>query len=81
MAGRVSLIEMNPLSLSEIRNIEELPFSFNMLSAKKRSENFVISIEMLYKYLVKGFYPELYDNENLEIDSFYFDYLNTYIHS
>jgi len=76
MAGRVSIIEMSPLSVKEINNKEEKPFSIeNSLKAKSNKN----SINKLYERIIKGFYPELYDNEELTIDSFYSDYVKTYI--
>lgn len=79
LAGRVSIIEMPPLSLREIKRLEELPFVINPVINQKRYESNKISIEELYNQIVKGFYPELYDNPELSPETFYSDYVKTYI--
>lgn len=79
LAGRVSIIEMSPFSLREIRGLEELPFIINPTINQKRSKENQIAIDELYRQIVKGFYPELYDNVDLDVDTFYSDYVRTYI--
>lgn len=79
LAGRVSIIEMSPLSLREIKELKEEPFVIDPVTNKKRSEENTINIDELFDYVVKGFYPELYDNKDLEIDDFYSNYVKTYI--
>lgn len=79
LAGRVSIVEMSPLSLREIKGLEELPFVIDPYENQKRSDENRIEINDLYERIVKGFYPELYDNKNLETENFYSDYVRTYI--
>jgi len=79
LAGRVSIVEMSPLSLREIRDLEELPFVIDPSINQKRSVENKIDINELYKQIVRGFYPELYDNPSLDTDIFYSDYVRTYI--
>ncbi len=79
MAGRVGLISMEPLSLSEIKKVEEVPFSVDIGRIAKRCQAYQVQTLDLYDYIVRGFYPELYDNPDLETASFYADYLATYL--
>lgn len=79
MAGRVGLISMEPLSMSEIHRVEEVPFSIDLARASQRCETYVIETSDLYDHIVRGFYPELYDNPELETAPFYADYLATYL--
>lgn len=79
LAGRVSIINMSPLSVSEINKKEEKPFKIDLQENTKRTSSYHITIDDLYEKIVKGFYPELYDNENLDADQFYSDYVATYI--
>ena len=74
MAGRISIIEMSPFSLREIRALEEKPFE-----NEQRNKGNSVNLDQLYDYIVKGFYPELFDNEGLDSDSFYADYVRTYL--
>lgn len=77
MAGRVSIIEMSPLSLREIRSSKEEPFEIDPIKCDKRAKNNHVDINDLYDLIVKGFYPELYAGENNI--NFYDDYVKTYI--
>ena len=79
LAGRVSIVEMSPFSLREIRGLEEVPFAINPSINQRRSIENKININELYEQIVKGFYPELYDNPEIETDTFYSDYVRTYI--
>lgn len=79
MSGRVGLISMEPLSLSEINAVEESPFEIDLAAISKRCKDYMIDTNKFYEYIVRGFYPELYDNLELESASFYADYVSTYI--
>ena len=79
MSGRVGLISMSPLSLSEITNKEELPFEVDIQRIKNRTKDYLIDTNKMYEYIVRGFYPELYDNTNLKTSIFYADYVETYL--
>lgn len=79
MSGRVGLISMEPLSMSEIKNKEELPFNTNVDRAIKRCSSYMIDTNEMYEHIIRGFYPELYDNLDLETSSFYADYVSTYL--
>ena len=79
MSGRVGLISMSPLSLSEITNKEEIPFEIDIQRIKNRTKDYLIDTNKMYEYIIRGFYPELYDNTNLKTSIFYADYVETYL--
>ena len=79
LAGRVSIVEMSPFSLREIKDLEESPFAIDPLTIQKRNSENKININELYEQIVKGFYPEIYDNSELDVETFYSDYVRTYI--
>ena len=79
MAGRVSIIRMSPLSSSEIFGKEEIKFDINPVENNKRITKYHISVDELYKLIVRGMYPELYDKPEMNSDSFYSNYVDTYI--
>ena len=79
MAGRIGLISMSPLSLSEINEKEEIPFEVDIQRSLKRTKDYIIDTNKMYEYIVRGFYPELYDNEKLKTSMFYADYVETYL--
>lgn len=79
MAGRVSIIKMSPLSMSEINSVEESAFCVDILKNNQRASNYNISLEQLYKTIIRGFYPELYKTASLNTDEFYSNYVSTYL--
>ena len=79
MAGRVSIIRMSPLSSSEIYGKEELKFVIDPVKNQERISNYRISVDELYKLIVRGMYPELYDKLDINTESFYSNYVDTYI--
>ncbi len=79
MAGRIGIINMAPLSQSEINKVEELPFVPNLDNAISRIQDYQIGYEDLYQRICRGFYPELYDKKSLKSDLFYASYVQTYL--
>ncbi len=78
LSGRVGIIEMEPLSQSEIRGWDESPFEINEdLFAK--CENRTLSDDDLYLSLVRGYYPARWEIEGKPINNYYSNYLKTYI--
>ena len=79
LIGRVTIVEMSPFSLREIRGLQEIPFVIDPSINQARSVDNKIDVNELYGQIVKGFYPELYDNDELDVETFYSDYVRTYI--
>ncbi len=79
MSGRVGLISMESLSMSEINDVTEEPFEIDIAKIAQRCENYMIETPKLYDFIVRGFYPELYDDPELDSSSFYADYVSTYL--
>lgn len=79
MAGRVSIVRMSPLSLSEILSRPEIPFTVDFEKNIERGTEHTLDINTLYKMIVRGTYPELYDKGDLDANEFHSDYLDSYI--
>jgi len=79
MAGRVTIINMLPLSFREVKDKKEEPFTFDIMELEKRASELDVKDEEIQEKLIKGFYPELYDNTNLKVGKFYAVYISTYI--
>lgn len=82
MAGRVAIMEMGPLSLSEINQVEEKPFFIdksNFVEYINRTSEYKIDEEKIYEQMIRGFYPEICTNKNLDTSIFYKNYIDTYI--
>ncbi len=79
LAGRVGILELYPLSNREIEKKEEeifLPI-YEKLEKKERVRR--IEVDELYGKILKGNYPELYSNPNIEPRDFFETYIKTYI--
>ena len=77
LAGRVGIIDLMGLSLSELSdNKNTIPFNPETNSNTKRK---IYSTEDIFKIIYKGFYPALYNDHEIERDTFYNSYLRTYI--
>ncbi len=79
LAGRINIVEMSPLSMSEIRSIEEKPFKVELEAIHERVKTYNIDQDELYKTIVRGMYPELYDNQKKNTETFYRNYISSYL--
>ena len=78
MAGRVGIINMSPLSINETIGRSEIPFKVDLDTAFERAK-YKITPDDLFELIAKGFYPELYRNPDLNVSTFYSNYVSTYI--
>ncbi len=79
MAGRISIVHVLPLSRNEILDRNEPVFNFNYLDIQKRANANPLSPLSLFDDIVKGSYPELFANPNLDVQKFYSDYVESYV--
>lgn len=79
MAGRIGIVNMVPLSQSEIAEREEIPFEVDLEANLRRSTELKFTVESFYERLVRGSYPELYKQPDMPTATFYSDYISTYI--
>lgn len=80
LAGRVSVVELEGLSLREIYNV---PFTKHFIPTEnylKERENAICNYrEKLWETIHRGSYPELYSNTEKEWVDFYQSYVKTYL--
>ncbi len=79
MAGRIGIIRLSPLSQSEIAGREDIPFRVEPELNDRRAEGLHMTCDEFYNRLVRGSYPELYNNPSVDTGDFYSDYTETYI--
>ncbi len=79
MVGRIAVLNMATLSQSEILNVAEKPFVPSLERANQRLDNYKINRLELANKIIRGGYPELYNNPLLKTDDFFSAYLQTYI--
>lgn len=78
MSGRVGIIEMQPLSVNEINEYEDIPFEvdnerlYEVAEEKKNVDN-------IYEYIVRGLYPARWEFIDKPIKNFFKNYIETYI--
>lgn len=77
LAGRISILELYGLSTREIFKQQNQLFNLNI--SKNKNKNFNISIDKLYGRIFNGSFPEIWNNDNIDIQNFYSSYINTYI--
>ncbi|MDD7615925.1 MAG: ATP-binding protein [bacterium] len=79
LAGRVSAIELDGLSMREIYNIS---FNKHFVPTKdyiNEREKCLIDYKDVWTKIHRGFYPELYSNKKKEWIDFYQSYVKTYL--
>lgn len=79
LAGRVSAIELDGLSMREIYNIS---FNKHFVPTKdyiEEREKCLIDYKDVWTKIHRGFYPELYSNKKKEWIDFYQSYVKTYL--
>ena len=80
LAGRISVMELDGLSLREINNVD---FNKHFVPSsdylKKREEKLKNYSSNIWDIIHKGSYPELYANDNKDWQDFYRSYVKTYL--
>lgn len=79
LSGRVAILDMNNLSLSEIYSRSNFPFTVDMTTISKRVGDYSIDENKAFQYIVRGFFPVLYDDLEMKASLFYSSYLTTYL--
>ena len=79
LSGRVAIIDMSNLSLSEIYNRTNRPFDTDLNALALRSKDYNINETQAFKYIVRGFFPSLYDDLKMQTQIFYSSYFATYL--
>ncbi|MDD6800949.1 MAG: DUF4143 domain-containing protein [Mollicutes bacterium] len=79
MAGRVAIVRMSPLSTREIYGCSKQKFEIDPSVSSLRSKDFTLGVRDLFSLIVRGMYPELHANPNLNSASFYSNYVDTYL--
>lgn len=79
LTGRVGIINMDGLSISEITGRENLPFLSDISKIPSRKTDSSFELENIFDYIVRGSLPQLYDDPDTPRDIFYSSYISTYI--
>ena len=79
LAGRVGIIDLYPLSTREISGIKEDVFIPDIQLLKEKIPVKYEYMSNIFDRIFRGSYPELYKNENIELESFFSSYIRTYI--
>ncbi len=79
LAGRVGILNLYGLTKREIENVTETFFipDKEILENKVRTEN--LDIIQIYERIIKGSYPEIYNNDIMNIRNYFETYITTYI--
>lgn len=77
MSGRLGIVNVSPLSISEIAGRDEVPFEADPIKSSDRIDGRDAIAVM--NSIVLGGYPELHDCSSLTPWEFYSDYVDSYI--
>ncbi len=79
LSGRVAILDMSNLSLSEIYKRNNIAFKIDINNISNRIKDFYIDENDAFNYIVRGFFPVLYDDLEMKPHLFYSSYLTTYL--
>lgn len=79
LAGRCAIISMFPLSIAEIYKNDNHSFLSDLSEINKRTKKTGLELDKIYKLIIKGFLPFLYDDKKANTSLFYSSYINTYL--
>lgn len=79
LAGRIGILELNPLSTREIYKKNEDCFIPNINVLKKKEKLNYEPLGKVFDRILKGSYPALYSNQEYDLENFYSSYIKTYI--
>ncbi len=79
LSGRVAILDMMNLSMSEIISRKSRVFDTNILELSNRTNDIELNENEIFRYIVRGFFPGLYDDKDLNTSLFYSSYLTTYL--
>lgn len=79
LAGRIAILDMNGLTNREIENMEDEVFlpDLEVLKNKKKTE--ILSTIQVFDKIIKGSYPEIYKNKEIDRNEYFETYIRTYI--
>ena len=79
LSGRVAILDLMDLSMNEIFNRSSRVFDTDITSISIRTNDYKLNETDIFKYIVRGFFPALYDDIDLKTSLFYSSYLTTYL--
>lgn len=79
LAGRIAVLDMNGLTNRELENIEDEVFVPDLEILKNKKSTEVLSTIQVFDKIIKGSYPEIYKNKELDRNEYFETYIRTYI--
>ena len=79
LAGRVGILDLYGLTTREIEGLKGEIFISDLENLKNKQETKRLTTIQLYEKIIKGSYPELYKNEEIDRESYFETYIRTYI--
>lgn len=79
LAGRIGILELNPLSTREINKLKEDCFIPDIKLLKKKEKTEYEPLGKVFDRIIKGSYPILYNGQENNLENFYSSYIKTYI--
>ena len=75
LAGRIGIVELNPLSTREICNKKEDCFVPDISKFNEKEKLEYVSLEKVYERILRGSFPILYNGQEINVENFYAEVL------
>lgn len=79
LAGRIAVLDLNGLTNREIENMENEVFIPDIEILKNKKKTKTKSTIEVFEKILKGSYPELYKNKDIDRNQYFETYIRTYI--
>lgn len=79
LAGRASVLNLFGLSMNEILKEKDIPFLPIFGNVKIKENKKRLDLNKLFETILRGEFPELLINKNIDTQEFYASYLQTYL--
>ena len=79
LAGRIGILDLYAFSTRELYSKEEKVFVPNINELKNRDLVQKLTTKKLFERILKGSYPEIYNQKNIDIEKYYEIYVRTYL--
>ena len=79
LAGRIAVLDINGLTNREIENMDDEIFIPDLETLKNKKQTKILSTIEVFNKIIKGSYPEIYKNEEIDRNEYFETYIRTYI--
>jgi len=79
LAGRATIIKMQPLSTNEIYGRDDVPFTVDTETISERIKDFTLDESNLYQIIYRGHMPGINADDDMPVSRFFSSYIQLYL--